>query len=122
MGVNSNTIARTEADMSQHNNQQPPEWPVKLLRFFVKDEYLEEIEGDMEELFLSNIEQTSPGRARLLYTLEMVKLLLRPALLKNFRTIPTSKLSVSQICKHESGFLFEERVVRGLLRAFSSRV
>lgn len=94
---------------------------MKLLRFFVKDEYLEEIEGDMEELFLSNIEQTSPGRARLLYTLEMVKLL-RPALLKNFRTIPTSKLSVSQICKHESGFLFEERVVRGLLRAFSSRV
>jgi putative ABC transport system permease protein len=74
--------------MNQHNDLQPPAWPLKLLRFFLKDQYLEEIEGDMEELFLSNVEQTSLRKARLLYTLDMVKLL-RPTLLKNFKTSPT---------------------------------
>jgi putative ABC transport system permease protein len=74
--------------MSQYNDLQPPAWPLKLLRYFLKEEYLEEIEGDMEELFLTNVEQTSVRKARLLYTVEMLKLL-RPALLKNFKASPT---------------------------------
>lgn len=74
--------------MSQYNGLQPPAWPLKLLRFFLKKQYLEEIEGDMEELFLLNAEHTSVRKARLLYTLEMVKLL-RPTLLRNFKTSPT---------------------------------
>ncbi len=71
--------------MSHHA---PPEWPLKLLRFCLKEEYVEEIEGDMEELFQASLEETSPRMARLRYSLEMVKLL-RPTLLKNFRTRPT---------------------------------
>jgi len=35
--------------MKQLNNIMPPGWPLRLLRFFVKTAYLEEIEGDMEE-------------------------------------------------------------------------
>ena len=73
--------------MNQHS-QQPPEWPLKLLRFFLKEEYVEEIEGDMEELFQESLDETSLRRARLRYTWETVKLL-RPTLLKNFRTSPT---------------------------------
>ena len=58
------------------------------MRFFVKKQYLEEIEGDMEELFLSNVEQTSLRQARFQYTLDAVKLL-RPILLRNFNSSPT---------------------------------
>jgi hypothetical protein len=37
----------------------PPEWPLKILRFFLKEKYLEEIEGDLEELFHENVERFS---------------------------------------------------------------
>jgi putative ABC transport system permease protein len=37
--------------MNSVNDIRPPQWPLKVLRFFIKKEYLEEIEGDMEELF-----------------------------------------------------------------------
>ena len=77
---------------SQRYNIQPPEWPLRLLRFLLKDEYLEEIEGDMEEIFQSNVEQMAPGKARRLYTLEMLKLI-RPTLLKNFKSSPTFNYS-----------------------------
>ncbi|HEY0744322.1 MAG TPA: ABC transporter permease [Chryseosolibacter sp.] len=74
--------------MSNRNSIQPPQWPVKVLRRFVKDEYLEEIEGDMEELFLFNVEEKSLSKARWIYTIEMLQLL-RPVLLKNFKSSPT---------------------------------
>ncbi|MEZ5041947.1 MAG: ABC transporter permease [Saprospiraceae bacterium] len=60
----------------------PPKWPLKFLRFFVKAEYLEEIEGDMEEIFLDNLEQYSPKQAQRLYTWEVLKLF-RPGLVKH---------------------------------------
>lgn len=66
----------------------PPEWPLKFLRFFLKKEYVEEIEGDMEEVFFDNLKESSPRKAKLEYTVEMMKLL-RPALIKNFKTTST---------------------------------
>ncbi|SHH63988.1 MacB-like core domain-containing protein [Chryseolinea serpens] len=68
---------------TQPNDIHPPQWPLRLLRFFLKKQYLEEIEGDMEECFRDNLEQLSPAKARRLYAWEAVKLL-RPALLENF--------------------------------------
>ena len=41
--------------MNQTNGTTPPRWPHRLLRYFVKEEYAEEIEGDMEEIFYQNI-------------------------------------------------------------------
>ena len=64
----------------------PPKWPVKLLRFFLKKEYVEEIEGDMEEIFYDNAEVLSLSKAKRIYTWEMLKLL-RPALLRNFKHV-----------------------------------
>lgn len=70
-----------------HNNREtPPRWQLKLLRFFVKKEYLEEIEGDMEELFRDNVEQLSLRKAKRIYTWEMFKLL-RPILIKNLEGV-----------------------------------
>ncbi len=73
--------------MSGHNELQPPKLPLRLLRFFVKADYLEEIEGDMEEIFQEQAEQYSLKKARRIYTWEMVKLL-RPILLKQRIDIP----------------------------------
>lgn len=74
--------------MNEHLDAGPPEWPLKLLRFFLKEEFVEEIEGDMEEIFLSNVETSSPRRAQFIYALETLKLV-RPSLLKHFKTVPT---------------------------------
>lgn len=66
--------------------QVPPKWPVKVLRFFLRKEYIEEIEGDMEEIFYDNVEQLSYKQARRIYIKEMFKLL-RPNLLRNISNI-----------------------------------
>ena len=59
----------------------PPKWPLKLLRGLVKPRYLEEIEGDMEEVFADYLEMHSPARAKRQYIIETLKLL-RPSLLR----------------------------------------
>jgi putative ABC transport system permease protein len=72
--------------MNGNNHISPPQWPLKVLRFFIKKEYLEEIEGDMEEIFYDNVERLSLKKARRIYTWEMLKLL-RPVLLKNLEVL-----------------------------------
>lgn len=72
--------------MSHLNDIHPPQWPLKCLRFFVKKEYVEEIEGDMEEIFFDNVERLSAHRAKKIYTWEMLKLL-RPVLMKNLEVL-----------------------------------
>lgn len=62
----------------------PPKWPLKFLRFFIKEAYLEEIEGDMEEVFQDYLEQYSNSRAKWLYTWETLKLF-RPGLIKKWK-------------------------------------
>ena len=59
-----------------------PKWPQRLLRYFLKDEYLEEIEGDMEEIFQDLLENSSLRKARYMYAKESLKLI-RPVLLKH---------------------------------------
>jgi putative ABC transport system permease protein len=68
--------------MNRTNDIHPPEWPLRFLRYFVRKEYLEEIEGDMEEIFRDNVERLSPRQAKRMYAWEMLRLL-RPALVKN---------------------------------------
>ncbi len=65
----------------------PPKWPLSLLRLFIKKDYLEEIEGDMEEVFRDNLELFSVKKAQRKYVWEVIRLL-RPAL--------TRKLSGTQ--------------------------
>jgi putative ABC transport system permease protein len=73
--------------MSQLNEIVPPKLPLRLLRFFVKKDYLEEIEGDMEEIFYELVQQHSTKKAKRMYAWETVKLL-RPVLLKRLNHIP----------------------------------
>ena len=56
--------------MKHVDDRQPPGWPLKILRLFIKKEYLEEIEGDMEELFRDNAEHFSYRKAKRIYAWE----------------------------------------------------
>lgn len=87
---------------------QPPQWPLRLLRFFLKKEYLEEIEGDMQEIFYDNIEKHSPAKAKRIYTLEMLKLL-RPNLMKNMTVL-------NRITQHDMLKNYFKVSVRGLMK------
>ncbi len=78
-------IQSNDTDSYRH---QPPKWPLRLLRFFLKKEYLEEIEGDMEEIFRENLQQHSLKIASRIYTWDILKLF-RPILLKNIRQTST---------------------------------
>lgn len=72
--------------MNHPKNISPPKWPLKLLRFFVKREYLEEIEGDMEEIYYDNVERLSPRQAKRIYSWEVLRLF-RPILIKNLEAL-----------------------------------
>jgi putative ABC transport system permease protein len=72
----------------KENHVRPPQWPLKLVRFFIKEEYVEEIEGDMEEIFLHNVKHLSLRRSKRLYTWEVLRLL-RPILIKTLKPSPT---------------------------------
>lgn len=68
--------------MNKNEYIAPPKWPLRFLRLFVKKDYLEEIEGDMEEVFQNSIETVNLRSARKIYALEVVKLV-RRSLIKN---------------------------------------
>lgn len=101
--------------MSQHKIAgpdkpvRPPQWPLRIFRFLAKEEYLEEIEGDMEELFRDNLLRYSVRKAKRIYSWDMLRLL-RPALLKNLdRFQPTNsygmfknyfKIAIRGMLKH----------------------
>ncbi|MBT31382.1 MAG: hypothetical protein CMO01_17140 [Thalassobius sp.] len=95
--------------MKNSPNNLPPKWPLAILRFFLKDEYLEEIEGDMEEIYLENVEQYSVNKAKRMYMWEILKLL-RPTLLKNSNAFSSFnslamfsnyyKISIRNLLKH----------------------
>ena len=70
------------------DNLRPPEWPARLLRAVLRKEYVEEIEGDMEEIFFAVAEERSEAAAKRAYYWETLRLL-RPALLRNFKSSPT---------------------------------
>lgn len=69
--------------MSVSENIHPPKWPLNLLRGFIRKEYLEEIEGDMAEVFYDNVEAYGIKKARRTYTWDVI-MLARPAIVKRF--------------------------------------
>ncbi len=73
--------SRLPLNMLTPEHPSPPRWPLSLLRFFIRDQYLEEIEGDLEEVYQEFIEEHSERRANWLYTLEVMRLF-RPNLIK----------------------------------------
>ena len=68
--------------MNKHiNDAKPPGWALKLIRTFLRHEYVEEVEGDMEERFRDDLEIYSSRKARLIFAWQTIRLM-RSALLK----------------------------------------
>ncbi len=61
----------------------PPEKALKFLRWFCREDYLEEIEGDLAEVFKKQYER-SPRNAKLKFVLSVVRYF-RPEFIKSFR-------------------------------------
>ena len=65
-------------------NNRPPKYFTRLLAWFCHDDFYEELQGDLEEKFYSNIQQYGQRKARTQYRLEVLKLL-RPSVAKKLR-------------------------------------
>src|SRR4026208_2573751 len=63
---------------------QPPKRPLKFLRWFCREDFIEEVEGDLIEIFEKEVGQ-SPSRARRKFTWSVIKHF-RPAFIKSFKS------------------------------------
>ncbi len=66
-------------------DHRPPKGAQKLLLFFIKDDFAEEVLGDLEEKYFLSLKTGSPQRARLNYWLEVLNYM-RPFAFKYFRS------------------------------------
>lgn len=64
-------------------NVQPPKWPLLFLRWFCREDCLEEIEGDLVEIFLSQHQQ-SVAKARRYFLWSVIRHF-RPEFIKSFK-------------------------------------
>ena len=65
--------------MSGHNqkgeeNQTPPSWSTKFLHWFLKEDYYEDIQGDLEEEYKLLLSSKGIRKARRWYSWQIVKL------------------------------------------------
>ena len=71
--------------MSQELKILPPRLPLKFLRWFCHPDMLEDVEGDVSELFTKR-SKDNKWKARFLFILDVL-LLLRPGMIRNFEPI-----------------------------------
>jgi putative ABC transport system permease protein len=77
-------------------NMLPPKRALKFLRWFCRKDYLEEIEGDLVELFEKHYEQ-SPVMAKSGFTWSIIKYF-RPGFIRSFG--PVNNLNTTTMLKH----------------------
>src|SRR5688500_13976666 len=65
-------------------NVQPPKQALKFLRWFCREDYIDEIEGDLTELFQSRHQQ-SPRKARIAFVLTVIRYF-RPEFIKSWKS------------------------------------
>ncbi|MEM6844477.1 MAG: FtsX-like permease family protein [Bacteroidota bacterium] len=63
------------------HKQQPPHWAQRFLRWYCHPLFLEDLEGDLAELYEDRLQYASPRKARWLYVWDVL-LLLRPAIVR----------------------------------------
>ncbi|HZY82699.1 MAG TPA: ABC transporter permease [Cyclobacteriaceae bacterium] len=70
----------------------PPRYALKFLRWFCRQDYLEEIEGNLIEIFEAEYEE-SPPRARANFTRHVIRHF-RPAFIRQFKTKNTNSIDM----------------------------
>lgn len=83
----------------------PPRWAERLLEWLAAPHLLEETQGDLRELFEKRLQYCSLRKARLLYVLDLLKLI-HPRL---WKTQPTSYLCLNPIDMLQHYFLLSFR-------------
>jgi len=81
----------------------PPHWPWRILKWFLNKSYLEELQGDLEEVFYDDVDQCNISKARRRYLVGTIKLL-RPTLLKSY--FKKQKLNQIDMLKHYISIAF----------------
>lgn len=66
------------------NSRKPPQWALGFLRWYCKEDYLEDLEGDLTERFELRSHAKNPKNARLHFVLDVLNLC-RPGMIKEFR-------------------------------------
>ncbi|MEQ8532499.1 MAG: permease prefix domain 2-containing transporter, partial [Imperialibacter sp.] len=74
------------------SSKQPPKYPLRFLRWFCREDYLDEIEGDLIELFEKRAEK-SPKVARTRFVWNVVRSF-RPV---NFKTLKINNWAMSTL-------------------------
>ena len=69
--------------MNQQPDISPPQWLLRFLRWFCDPDLVEDVEGDLLEIFHKQCEQNS-DHAKFRFTLEVL-LLFRPGIIRNFQ-------------------------------------
>lgn len=68
--------------LSEHKTRrEPPSWSTRFLAWFIKKDYFEDIQGDLEEEFQQLAEDKTVSKARAWYNFQIVKLF-RPSMIK----------------------------------------
>jgi len=86
----------------------PPKYPLRFLRWFCREDYLDEIEGDLTEVFLKQ-SATAPRKAKWNFGWSVIKYF-RPAFIKKFKQQPNPygmyksyfKISIRQLIKNKT--------------------
>ena len=45
----------------------PPHWPLRFLRWFCREDFIDEIEGDLTEIYLLHYEKSPAKAAKTIY-------------------------------------------------------
>lgn len=67
-----------------HGNPSPPPFYTRLFEWFCRDEFYDELQGDLEEEYYFNLEEIGSKKARSIYRKEVMKMI-RPSVLKRFK-------------------------------------
>ena len=60
---------------SQHKLQKPPRTAAAFLEWYCSEEFLEEVQGDLKELFLSRLQESGSKRVKFFYWLDVLHFL-----------------------------------------------
>lgn len=72
-----------------------PKFSYNLFKWFCHEDFLEELQGDLEENFLLNSEEKGKRKARKIYRYEIIKLL-RPSAMRKFNILPKAAGQLSK--------------------------
>lgn len=70
--------------MHEYNKRRPPKWSTRFLSWFMKEEYYEDIQGDLEEEFQLILENKTILKAKNWYSWQILRLF-RPAMMKKVK-------------------------------------